>query len=183
MKKIIIILFLIYIGGYAQEIQDTTASDVGIRPTWLWAGAQLIPSPQWLITEDDGSRFGLRWQVTPLLYSFGLNRRVSPWRSLVAEPMARYNGSIELFASPEYLPNFQKKWLLRAGIRAYMPLYQYGEYLATSIGTSYYTYDNQSGISYEAGLYIFFGLLGIQATYSPGFDKSKWTFTLNIRYF
>lgn len=183
--KIVTILLLSGLFGltYAQSEDDSSITEPGIHPTPLWAAAQLVPSLQWHFPENDETRFGLRWQVTPLLYSFGINKRISPWRTLVAEPMTRYNGSVELYVSPEYASGMPAKWNLRSGVRAYLPLYQYGEYLAASFGTSYYRYKDHDGLSYEAGLYIFFGMLGIQVEHSPGFSESPWTFTINIRYF
>jgi hypothetical protein len=184
MKYQVVLIILLTIGFVqAQTENDTTVTGPGVHPTPLWAAAQLVPSLQWHFPENDDSRFGLRWQITPLLFSFGMNKYVTPWRTLVAEPMARYNGSIELFVSPEYSSDMPSKWNLRGGFRGYLPLYQYGEYLAASLGTSYYKYDNQSGVSYEAGMYIFFGMLGFQVRHSPGFKEGPWTFTLSIRYF
>jgi len=165
--------------------QDSTTTQPDIKPTWLWGGAQLIPSPQW-VSKDPGLRFGLRWQVTPVLYSFGLNRRVSPWRFFVAEPLARQNGSLELFISPEYLnitADPGDRWLLRGGLRGYFPVYRYGEYVSGSLATSVYTFHGKTGVSYEGGVYFFFGIIGFQATYSPSLDPGKWIFTLRLRYF
>ena len=131
-------------------------------------------------------RFGMRWQLTPLLYSFGINKRLSPWRILVAEPQVRQSGSVELFFTPEYLnleSQFKDKWLFRGGLRAYFPIWQRGEYMSFSIASSYYNFNGQNGVSYEAGLYFFAGILGLQTTYSPTFTNSEWIFTIRLRYF
>ncbi len=101
----------------------------------------------------------------------------------MAEPLARYNGSIELYLSPEYASEMPAKWNFRGGLRTYFPIYQYGEYLAGSVGVSGYKNNDKSGISYEAGLYIFFGFLGVQIQHSPGYSEGPWTFTISIRYF
>jgi hypothetical protein len=183
--KILLVLFLlgIFKVAGAQSQDDSLVTAPGVHPTPLWAAAQLVPSLQWHFPEDDDSRFGLRWQITPLLFSFGLNRHVSPWRTLVAEPLARYNGSLELYVSPEYASDMPAKWNFRGGIRGYLPIYRYGEYVAASVGTSYYNNKDYSGISYEAGIYIFFGMLGLQVQHSPGYKEGPWTLTLSIRYF
>lgn len=184
MRKFILLLILSFgVSVFGQTKLDSSITEPGIRPTLSWGAAQLIPSPQWSFAQEGDTHFGLRWQITPVLYSFGINRRLSPWRSLVAEPMTRYNGSLEIFVSPEYAPALPENWLFRSGLRVYMPLYQFGEYLAASVGSSYYLAGSESGISYEAGLYIFFGILGFQVTHSPGFSDSEWTFTINLRYF
>lgn len=156
-----------------------------IHPTLIWTALQLIPSPQW-VTSNDGLRFGMRWQVTPLLYSFGINKKLSPWRYLIAEPLVRQSGSIELFFTPDYLKlenKFKDRWLFRGGARVYIPLWQRGEYMSASLAVSYYNFNGMNGISYEGGIYLFAGILGIQTTYSPSFTKSEWIFTIRLRYF
>jgi hypothetical protein len=128
----------------------------------------------------------MRWQITPLLYSFGINRRMTAWRYLVAEPIVRYNGSLELFFSPEWVnltDDFSSNWLFRGGLRLYFPLYRYGEYLSGSLSASYYNFNGEQSVSYEGGIYIFFGILGLQATYSPNMTEAPWILTLRLRYF
>lgn len=173
------------------KINDSTEvkyniTEPDVYPSSLWIASQLIPSPEFISRKDNGLRFGLRWQVTPLLYSFGINRNLSPWRSFVVEPLVRQNGSIELFFTPEWLnvtDKFKTNWLFRGGIRTYFPLYRRGEYLSGSVAASYYNLNGDTGISYEAGIYLFFGILGFQATYSPDMKSSPWIFTLRLRYF
>lgn len=164
---------------------DNNPTEPDIHPTLIWTALQLIPSPQW-VTLDDGLRFGMRWQVTPLLYSFGINKKLSPWRYLIAEPLVRQSGSIELFFSPEYLKledKFKDRWLFRGGARIYIPLWQRGEYMSASLAASYYNFKGMNGVSYEGGIYLFAGILGIQTTYSPSFTNSEWIFTIRLRYF
>ncbi len=166
------------------DVEDIS-SEPGIYPTAIWGAIQLIPSPQW-ITSSDGLRFGMRWQVTPLLYSFGINKKLSPWRYLISEPLVRQSGSVELFVTPEYLnlsSEFKDKWLIRGGARVYLPLWQRGEYMSASMAASYYNFNGNNGVSYEAGIYFFAGILGIQTTYSPSFINSEWIFTIRLRYF
>jgi hypothetical protein len=190
---LILITFLNEQGLHAQEwrLNDSTevqfnVTEPNVHPSSLWISSQFIPSPQFNFLKNDGLKFGLRWQVTPLLYSFGINRKLNPWRYFVVEPMVRQNGSIELFFSPEWLNmtgKFKTNWLFRGGIRAYFPLYRRGEYLSGSLSASYYNFNGDQGISYEAGIYLFFGILGFQATYSPELKEAPWIFTLRLRYF
>ncbi len=183
LRNVIQGFFLIVLGCAAPSLAQNSAFQVS--PTWLWGTAQLVPSPQW-VTSNPGLRFGLRWQVTPVLYSFGLNHRVSRWRFLVAEPLARQNGSLEFFISPEYLDlghSAKDHWLVRGGLRAYFPIYRYGEYVSASLSPAVYSYQGRQGISYEAGIYFFFGILGFQTTYSPALDAGRWIFTIRLRYF
>ena len=173
------------------KINDSTrvqfdVTEPKVYPSSLWISSQFIPSPELISVKDDRLRFGLRWQLTPLLYSFGINRKLNPWRYFVVEPLVRQNGSIELFFTPEWLNvtnKFKTNWLFRGGIRAYFPLYRRGEYLSGSLAASCYNFNGDQGISYEAGIYLFFGILGFQVTYSPEMKTSPWIFTLRLRYF
>lgn len=153
------------------------------QPTAVWLGTQLLPSPQ-LVWAEGAARFGLRWQVTPLLYAFGQHPGLSPWRSLVVEPRQRYGGSLELFVSPELLLGPEAVAILRPGLRGYLPVVEHGEYLSASLAASYQRIDGQGGVSVEAGLYILFGILGVQLTYTPGSEQRvPWILTARVRYF
>jgi hypothetical protein len=157
----------------------------GPHVTWPWLATQLVPSPE-LSLGEAGAHFGMRWQVTPLLYSFGLYPGVNPWRFLVVEPIVRQSGSIELYVSPEYLaiaPRFRDRMMLRAGVRSYFPIVQHGDYLSVSMGSSWFRIGGQDGVAYEVGVYALFGVLGLQVDYAPGFERAAWIGTLRFRYF
>src|SRR5690349_21741442 len=62
----------------ASEPRRETATPPGTRVTFAWLVTQLLPSPE-IAAGVDGAAFGLRWQVVPLLYSFGIDRRLSPF--------------------------------------------------------------------------------------------------------
>jgi hypothetical protein len=151
----------------------------------LWVAAQLVPSPELVVGEGVG-RFGLRWQVTPLLYSFGVYRTVSPWRSLVVEPLLRQSGSVELFVGPEYIfygRSFADGLLWRIGARTYLPVIESGDDLSVSIGTSYFGFADRTGVAYELGVYTLFGIVGAQVTWSPTEGPARTIATLRLRYF
>lgn len=165
--------------------KDKQATEPRISFDWKWGVAQLIPSPEW-ISIKSGVKFGMRWQITPMLYSFGINKKLSPWRYFITDPLARQSGSAELFISPEYLnigDSFKNKWLFRYGLRTYLPIWQKGDYASVSMAVSYYNINGNNGISYEGGIYLFAGILGFQTTYSPHFINSEWIFTIRLRYF
>ena len=177
---------LLFANDKMSDADSTKAStEPNIHFDWMWGVAQLIPSPEW-ITTSNGAEFGMRWQVTPLLYSFGSNKKLSPWRYFITDPLARQSGSAEIFLTPEFFDiedKFEDKWLFRGGLRFYIPLWQKGEYASASFATSYYIFNGNNGISYEAGIYLFAGILGFQTTYSPNFTNSEWIFTIRLRYF
>lgn len=150
-----------------------------------WAVMQLIPSPE-LGVGDDGVRFGLRWQVSPVLYSFATDARLSRWRWFIAEPIVRHSGSIELFASPEYLTlegGLADRFGVHVGLRSYFGLIGRGDNLSVSLGSSYYRFAEARGVAFEAGAYVLFGSLGLVLTYAPEFDAARWLTTLRLRYF
>jgi hypothetical protein len=167
----------------AEPAAETTSSSV--QPTLLWAALQLVPSPEWM---GDGARgyAGMRWQVTPLLYSFGINRKLFPWRSLIAEPTVRHSGSVELFFSPEYFGkpgSFAERWLFRGGVRSYFPLIDKGELLSASLGASVLHFDHHLGTAWSAGVYTLYGFVGAEVTYCPTQELRSTTLTLSLRMF
>ncbi|KYF77793.1 hypothetical protein BE17_01175, partial [Sorangium cellulosum] len=162
-----------------------SATEPGIRLTLPWFLVQFVPSPE-LWIGPSGTRFGIRWQVTPVLYSFGINRKLSPWRAFIAEPLTRHAGSIELFGSPEYVAGPSAPgagWVFRGGVRAYFSLLDRGEALSCSLGGSVLHARDQVAASYEAGIYTLFGGLGAQVTVTPTAALRSTTITLSIRYF
>jgi len=169
--------------GQDDEPLGRPATSARLTPLWLLV--QLVPSPE-IVHGDDVTRFGMRWQVTPVLYSFGVNRRVSPWRAFIVEPFVRQSGSIEVFVGPEYIPYGHSVWdsvLWRAGARVYLPVLEYGDYLSVSLGASYFSFAGDPGAAYELGVYGLFGIFGAQLTWSPSGGPATTIATLRLRYF
>jgi hypothetical protein len=168
-------------------------------PSLAWFVVQLVPSPEVAVgsvhgpnpsgtrDEDTPSKteaaFGLRWQITPLLWSWGTNRHVSRWRSFVVDPLARHSGSLELTGTFEYFFGNVDRAIVRPGVRAYFPIAQRGEYLSVSLGTSTYAYDAKMRVAYDVGAYVLWGLFGLQATISPENGPLTTIGTFRIRYF
>lgn len=156
------------------------------KPTLLWAATQLIPSPGLHVVRQN-PYFTLRWQITPVLYSFGVRPQVNPWRLFIAEPLVRQGGSIELFISPEYtaIPGeILAKWGVRSGVRSYFPIVEHGEGLSFSIGASHAYFQGQNSVGFEGGAYVLFGFLGFQMTYTPRLlGTEAWMASCRIRYF
>ena len=149
----------------------------------VWTAAQLIPSPLF-VTGKEHVGGGVRWQVTPILYSFGIAER--PWRALLVSPIARHSGSIELHVSPEWAccaPDERSSWLVRAGLRLYLPLLEHGEKLSWSVGTSYYRAAGGGGGSLDLGIFTFNGVLGLNATVSPWLTRREVITAFTIRLF
>ncbi len=154
-------------------------------PTLTWAVVQLIPSPE-IAGGSAGAHFGMRWQLTPFLYSWGIHRGLYPFRFFVAEPLIRQSGSIELFVTPEYVglhSSLADDSLLRTGVRSYFPVYQKGEYVSVSLGASHFLFEGRSGAAIEGGIYVLSGVMGLQLTYSPSPTPVAWIATFRLRYF
>jgi hypothetical protein len=173
-----------------------TWTSPALRPTLAWTLTQLVPSPEVGIGSvrsvdangvDEGAKtkaaFGLRWQITPILWSWGVHRRLDRWRFLVVDPLARNAGSIGFDAKVEYLFGHVGRVLFRPGIHTTLPLVQRGEYMSASLGTSIYQYDDTMRVSYDAGLYFLYGVLGAEISYAPTHAPLRTVATLRIRYF
>jgi hypothetical protein len=154
--------------------------------TLPWLALQFLPSPE-LVVDRGRARFGASWQLTPLLYSFGINRKLSPWRSLVVEPIVRHSGSIELYLAPEVLagdfPSYADRWIGRVGLRSYLPLLARGEVLSLSLGSSLLRTRGITGAGFDIGLHTFGGFFGLRLGYSPTPGVRMTTVAFEIRVF
>lgn len=152
-------------------------------PTLYWMIAQFVPSPEL----GFGNRYavaGMRWQLTPLLYSFGIYRKLSPWRVFVTEPLTRVSGSLELFVAPEYLtaPAGSNEWITRVGVHANFPLLERGERLGLTFGAGMH-WGAESGAFFEGGFTAFSGVFGLFFSYSPYLSLAPAIVTLRVRAF
>ncbi len=181
--------------GLAAPDASYTYSQAAYYPSLAWTVLQFVPSPEvggGSVRRTDPSgvaesttelAFGLRWQLTPVLWSWGTNRRISRWRTFVVDPLARNSGSLELNTTFEYLFGHVDRMLVRPGIRATFPLVQRGEYLSASFGTSTYSYNGVPRVAYDVGAYVLFGLFGVQLTVAPVHAPLSFIGTFRIRYF
>ena len=159
-----------------------------------WALLQAIPSPS--IFEDrnentKGVKFGLEWQVIPFSYSFNANKYVSDLNFFYIKPNKRFSGSAELFFEPVLIPggfknNELKKFMYKTGARIVIPVFQRGEYLSFALGAGYYSQRTANtlydGITYEAGIYSFFGMMGLKFNYNQK-ALSRYNISLYIKYY
>ncbi len=143
--------------------------------------AQGVPSPE-VGVGGVSPAAGLRWQLTPLLYSFGLYRKVSPWRTFVVEPLARQSGSIELFFSPEFLAARTNEWIARTGVHTTFPLLERGEKLAITIGAGV-CFGSETSADFEGGVSILAGTIGLFLSYAPRVTLAPATLALRLRIF
>jgi len=186
----IFVLFL-YINVSASQVK----SSAGFWKWVSWGLLQAVPSVNYYEDRDDSNsrlKFGLQWQITPLSYSFNCNRYVSNFNFFFIRPVKRFSGSVELFFEPEYIPGgFKysdlKKFMFKSGARIVLPLWQMGEYLSFSLGAGYNYQKMESGeikngATYEAGLYSFFGMLGIKFNYNTN-SLSRYNIGMYFKYY
>lgn len=168
------------------------------RPFWKyfsWTLLQAVPSPVYNhdANDNDGRlSFALRWNIVPVNYSFNANKYVSPVQFFMVNPVRRLSGSVELFVQPEIsTAGFDyagyDDFGIGSGIRYTFPIKEYGEHLAGSVGAKYYHRNSGSGsdedyFGVEGGLYILFGIFGLQGTYNFN-DRSSYSISLNFKYF
>jgi hypothetical protein len=160
-----------------------------------WTLTQLLPSPSFYDdanAENSNLKFGLKWNITPVNFSFNANKLVSPVQFFKVNPMRRYGGSVELFVQPEWGTSGSKysglkRFSMSPGIKAYIPLVEYGEYLAGSLGIKYSIrknndndFHNYAGL--EFGIYTFFGIAGFTFTYNFD-DRTRYNFSISLRYY
>lgn len=160
-----------------------------------WTALQALPSITYFDDNDNTKsrlQFGLRWHVVPVNYSFNANKVVSPVQFFKVNPVRRLGGSLEIFLQPEWTTkNYEranlKRFALSTGVRAFIPVVEYGEYLALSVGGKYSIRETREGAesntpAIELGAYTFFGILGVQFNYnlnSPG----RYNIGLYVKYY
>jgi hypothetical protein len=170
-------------GKTEREEQRPAVRITPLAAAMVWGLAQLIPSPLYVASSNRVGG-GVRWQITPLVYSFGVAAR--PVRAFIIEPVARHTGAVELYGSPEWAccaPGDATSFIARAGVRLYLPLIGRGEALTGSVGGSYYRAGDGDGPSVEVGVYALFASLGLTVTVSPRLTGREVITALHLRYF
>jgi len=193
MNKLLIFILLIFTGFNASHSQVKSGSEFLKWSTW--AALQTVPSITFFEDRNENNsalKFGLQWQVIPFSYSFNANKYVSNLNFFFIQPVKRYSGSAEVFFQPEYITgDFKyaglKKFMFKSGARLVFPIFQKGEYLSFSLGAGYYNQrTNQNiiidGITYEAAIYSFYGMLGLKFNYNQK-AVSRYSFGLYFKYY
>lgn len=192
--KVYIIFLVIVLIFYCNNAYCQLKNENFIIKWSSWALLQAIPSPTFYEDRDENSsklRFGLEWQVIPLSYSFNANKYVSNFNFFHIKPNKRFSGSVEAFFEPGFIPggfknNDLKKFMYKTGLRIVIPIFHGGEYLSFSLGAGYYSQRSPSqlyeGITYEAGVYSFFGMMGLKFNYNQN-AQSRYNIGLYIKYY
>ena len=150
------------------------------RPNYALAATHLLPGLQ-VFHGDVAPTWGLRWELTPVSFAFGLSSEESRWRAFFVEPRARMAGSVELFGTVEYadVANAPRDgWLFRAGARVYAPI-RGG---AVSLGAAYLDGLGRRSVSYELGAHVLSGAVGAFFSFTAHELDPLYTWTLRFRY-
>jgi hypothetical protein len=159
-----------------------------------WVILQAVPSPVFFQDSNDKNArvlFGLRWQITPINISFRANRYVSPFQFFMINPARKFTGSVELFFQPEATSGFKYANLSRFGIgagsRAIFPISGDGQNVSVSLGGKYnyrkdFSCGNDHYFGIEAGVYIIYGILGVQFNYNFN-SNTKYNIGFYFKYF
>ncbi len=191
-KRVVVILIILisFKFSYSQN-RDRNASGEVIS----WTLLQLIPSPVFYDdnnNENSQMKFGLRWNIIPVNYSFSANKYVSPFQFFRINPVRRFTGSVEVFMQPELITSkFEysnlKQFGLSTGSRVIIPVFNKGEDIAISLGGKYSfrktkndNTENCYGI--ETGIYFLGGILGFQYTKNFNSD-SQFNFGIFFKYY
>src|SRR4030095_6339018 len=176
--KIYVYVILVLAQIYIFPVNSQVKEENFILKYGTWALLQAIPSPTWFEDRNETNsrfKFGFEWQAIPFSYTFNTNKYLSKLNFLYIQPTKRFTGSAEIFFEPSLILGDLKyadleKFMYKTGVRIVLPLAQSGEYLAISLGAGYYRQSTTAsriydGITYEAAVYSFYGMLGLKFNY------------------
>lgn len=177
MKRLLTVTTLLLINAsvYGQERRNEDKFS-----TWIdW---QLVPNFTVTSTPPQAP-FGFEWEATPLLYSFGISRLVSPWYSFIVEPVARFTGSIEVVVTGQFYPYKlgTSHFGHSAQLLGHIPLIERGEHLALNIGLAKYRIGTEYPLFKVVDISTLFGFVHINLKHAS--NPEIWMGSLEIRMF
>jgi len=177
MKRFILIILVVCFVSRAKSQPDDEPGRIGV-----WLPLQLIPNLTWY-SSTPLSGFGFEWEATPILYTFGMNKQISPWYSFIIEPTARFTGSIELvFAGQLFTTKMGSSYFAASGhLMGTIPLIERGEHLTLNIGVGAYSVANQTRVFKVAGISTLFGIVHFNLKHSD--NPTTWISSLEFRIF
>lgn len=179
MKTLRIVFAALACGLSAGSAQDSLPNADKLS---VWLPLQVIPSMT-LYNDERTSAFGFEWEATPLLYSFGINRYISPWYSFVVEPTARFTGSVELnVAGQVFTTKLGTSYFAFSGhLMGFVPLAERGEHLTLNLGMGAYRIDGRTRLFKVAGVSTLFGMMHFNLKHAD--RPTTWIGSLEFRVF
>jgi hypothetical protein len=147
-----------------------------------WLEFQAIPSMM-VISHPGDIPFAFEWEATPLLYSFGMTRLVSPWYAFKVSQVARFTGSIELKATGQISTRKMGSSYFgsSAQLIGHIPLIERGEYLGLNVGVAKYAFAGTSPWFKVVGVSTLFGFL--EFNFKQSSDPQMWMGSIEFRFF
>jgi len=143
---------------------------------------QAIPGMM-VVSHPGDIPFAFEWEATPLLYSFGMTRLVSPWHSFYVPPPARFTGSIELKLTGQLSTRKTGASYFGSSVQliGHIPLIERGEYLGLNVGVAQYAFAGSSPWFKVVGVSALFGFVELNFKHSS--DPTIWMGTIELRFF
>jgi hypothetical protein len=175
---IIFVIAAVSAGPYANA-QEEMKSPI-LNPAWIIL--QTIPGVSWTVLPAE-THTALEWEFMPLLYSFGMNKNISPWHVLFATPPERFTGSIELLCSAQFYPSVigNSHWGFSGQVLSHVPLVERGEYLGLNFGAARYFIASTPTNCVVCGAWTLFGFLHYNLKRS--IDRDLWMHSIEFRFF
>jgi hypothetical protein len=172
----VVIFFAFLESGVSQEQRHQN----GISTSWLIQ--QVLPSYSWTCFQNQ-TNFAFEWEVSPVLFSFGMNRLNPKWHFFKVSQPERFTGSVELILSTQLYTSKvgTSYWGFSGQILAHIPLIEYGEYLGLNLGVARYTIGGMPSNYIIGGFSTFFGFLHFNLKYSP--SDRIWINAVEFRFF
>jgi len=160
------------------QTQEASLSD----RVFTWLQFQAIPSIT-ILSSTSATQTGFEWEATPLLYSFGMTRLVSPWKSFIVEPPARFTGSIEFVVSGQILTEKVGNSYFggSAQLLGHIPLIERGEHLGLTVGIGSYSFSQSTPFFKVVGISTLFGFLHFNLKQSA--SPKLWVGSIEFRFF
>jgi hypothetical protein len=160
----------------AQEREQTSE----ISNSWLIM--QAIPSVSWTCFPAQ-THFSFEWEVTPILYSWGMTKLDPPLHFFFVTQPERFTGSVEFNISTQLYMNQvgASHWGFSGQLMAHLPLVEKGEYLGLNLGIARYNIAGFSSNYLVGGFSTLFGFLHYNIKYSP--IDEIWMHSIEFRFF
>lgn len=177
MKRILLVISILCFST-AVKAQDTPNSNKVI----VWLPLQLIPNLT-LFSGSSDSRFGFEWEITPVLYSFGINKYVSPWYAFIVEPTARFTGSVEFQIAGQIFTTKagSSYFASSAHLMGYIPLIERGEHMTLNLGLGAYRIAGETRLAKVAGVSTLFGIIHLNLKHVD--NPPTWVGSFEFRIF
>lgn len=145
-----------------------------------WYPYQLIPNLL-LHTASARTVIGAEWEATPLLYSWGINPKVSPWSSFIVVPTSRFSGSIEwTVAARVFSGKVGGSYFgVATHLMSHFPLSDVGELAGLNLGAGLHGAPDGWRLFKVAGISTAFGMLHFNIAHAD--RPTTWIGSVEVR--